>query len=58
MEKVINKTATIQNILNWASAKKIETRAINQFNEFMKKDNWEFILIRTANLCQVEIIYM
>jgi len=58
MKKVINKSATIQNILDWATAKGIETRATDKFNEFMKKENWEFVLIRTANLCNVEIVYM
>jgi len=58
MGKLINKIATIQNILDWATAKGLETRAIDKFNEFMEKENWEFILIRTANLCNVEIVYM
>lgn len=58
MVKPIDKAATIQNILDWATAKGIETRATDKFNEFMKKENWEFILIRTANLCNVEMVYM
>ena len=58
IEKVINKAATIQNILDWATEKKIPAYVTDKFeHEFMQKENWEFILTRTARLCQVEIVY-
>ena len=57
IEKVINTAATIQNILDWATEQKIPAYVTDKFeHEFMQKENWEFILTRTARLCQVEIV--
>lgn len=56
-ERQINKTATIQNILDWANRSIGHSIDIEKFNTAMILSNWEKTLVAVAKQCQVEIVY-
>ncbi|MCF7835104.1 hypothetical protein K9M48_03545 [Candidatus Gracilibacteria bacterium] len=56
--KQVNKEATIQNILDWASRSNGHSIDIQKFNEKMDSSDWETFLIEAAKFCEVEIVYL
>ncbi len=56
--KQINKEATIQNILNWASSSIGHSIDVQKFNEKMDGPDWENFLIEAAEFCKVEVVYL
>jgi hypothetical protein len=57
LSKVVNKEATIQNILDWVNASIGHSLNVKKFNEKMEDSNWEGFLIETAKYCGTKIVY-
>jgi len=57
MDRIINKEATIQNVLKWANRSNGHSITIDKFNEYMARADWEKSLVEIARGCCVEIVY-
>lgn len=56
--KKIDKTATIENIINWANRSVGHGINITKFKKAMEKSDWEKNLKEMTEFCKVEIVYL
>ncbi|MFA6256326.1 MAG: hypothetical protein WC606_04015 [Candidatus Absconditabacterales bacterium] len=56
-DKRINKTKTLQNILDWGNRSIGYSINTTKLNQAMEKSDWEEKLEKMAEYCKVEIVY-